>query len=214
MNKFLSTILLFCLIPVTLTAQDQADMMPASEDSLLSIPGFAASKETESADRGRPTRYLIRAGMDFLSGSGESSDSNSNSARFYMTHSHRFTPVFSMGVGIGYTVYNDPFSMVPFFIDLNYRFTDENTTPFINLKAGYNFAIKPDDDLQIDSYTGGLLFNPAAGVEFNTNRGLGIYISAGYNVDKSSYQYETWGNRTVNNYLSFRRLSLGAGFVF
>lgn len=213
MNKFFS-ILLFCMIPVTLTAQVQSDFIPVSEDSLMAGPGIAGSGETEYADRGRPTGYLFRAGMDILSGSGESSNSNSNSARFYMTHSHRFTPVFSMGVGIGYTVYTDPLSMIPFFIDLNYRFTDENATPFISLKAGYNFAIQPDDDLQIDSYTGGLLFNPAAGVEFNTNRGMGIYISAGYNVDNSSYQYETWGNRTVNNYLSFRRLSLGAGFVF
>lgn len=204
-------LLLFCLSPVLLAAQEiPPDEIPMPEANSAETAHYLNADTAELAISQNESRYLFRAGMDLLAGG----DHSSTSPRFYMVHGHRFTPQLSAGVGIGYTPYNDPMSMIPFFIDLNYRFFDQATTTFINLKAGYNFTTRIDDDLQLDDHNGGLLFNPVVGVQFSLGRSAAFQLSAGFNIDNSSYQYETWGNRTVVNRLSFRRLSLGAGIVF
>ena len=210
MVKYL-TFLLLCFTPALLCAQETQP----GDIQLLEVPNaetavYSISDTAEPGISQNESRYLFMAGVDLLAGG----DYSSTSPRFYMVHGHRFTPQLSAGFGIGYTPYNDPFSLIPFFIDLNYRFSEQSTSAFLNLKAGYNFTTRVDDDLLLDVHKGGLIFNPAVGVEFRLGRSAGFQLSAGYNIDNSSYQYESWGNRTVVNRLSFRRLSLGAGIVF
>ena len=205
------TFLLLCLIPALLCAQE---MQPVDIQLLEATPAetavYSISDTAEPGINQNQSRYLFMAGVDLLAGG----DYSSTSPRFYMVHGHRFTPQLSAGFGIGYTPYNDPFSLIPFFIDLNYRSSSQGAVPFLNLKAGYNFTTRVDDDMLLDDHEGGLLFNPAVGFEFSLGRSAGFLLSAGYNIDNSSYQYESWGNRTVVNRLTFRRLSLGAGIVF
>jgi len=209
----IAILLLFCLTPVILTAQEStADEPSKPEVTFPDTAGFLASDAAGPEERHKRSRYLFRAGMDILAGGSESS----TSPRFYMVHGHRFNPHFSAGIGIGYTSYNEPMSMIPVFIDLTYRFSNQNpsVTPIINLKTGYNYTTRNNNELHFDEQSGGLLFNPAFGFEFSLGRNAGFLLSTGYNIDNSSYQEETWGNRTVVNHLSFRRLSVGAGIVF
>jgi hypothetical protein len=155
------------------------------------------------------TGYFLQTGLDFLPSPSSGSD---RTARLYFVNGHRFTPQTSVGVGVGFTPYNDPLSLIPFFFDFNYRFSEDGVSPVLFLRAGYNFAVKYDDSLIMDDFSGGLLFHPGVGLEFPVSSQFDLYLNAGYNVDNSSYQFQSWGNQTVVNDLSFRRLSIGMGF--
>jgi hypothetical protein len=129
-----------------------------------------------------------------------------------IVNGHRFTPQTSVGVGIGFTPYNTPLSLIPFFFDFNYRLIKQGISPILFIRAGYNFTVKGDDSFLMDSHTGGLLLHPGIGLEIPIAEQFGLYVSAGYNIDNSSYVFETWGNRTVINDLSYRRVALSIGF--
>lgn len=152
--------------------------------------------------------YINRSGFEFMRANGNST------ARFYMINGYRFTPRFSAGIGFGITPYNDPLTLVPLFIDLNLRFLKANASPYLFVKAGYNFSVHYDDDVQIDRHSGGLLFNPGVGLQFDLSSNFGWYINAGYNIDNSYYAFEWWGTQTVENDLSFRRVNFGLGLSF
>lgn len=152
--------------------------------------------------------YMNRTGFEILQ------IRDNSSARFYMVNGYQFTSRFAAGLGVGITPYNDPLTLLPVFIDLNYRLHKANASPYLFLKAGYNFSTHHDEDMQIDDHSGGLLFNPGVGVQFNLSSGFGWYINAGYNIDNSSYEFEDWGPQTVKNELSFRRVNFGLGLSF
>lgn len=162
---------------------------------------------TQSSDHVKETGYFNRTGFDVLR-------ADDITVRFYMVNGYRFTSQFSVGVGIGITPYNDPLTLIPFFIDFNLQLLEANTSPYIFLKTGYNFSLHHDEDVEIDRHSGGLLFNPGAGIQFNLRKGFGLYINAGYNIDNSTYEFETWGPQTIVNDLSFRRVNIGLGLSF
>lgn len=194
--------------PVTLISGDELPDFRYTAEQTVSDD----IENLQKSDRNRQTTgYMSRTGFDVLP---SPSSSSSASARIYTVHGHRFTPSLSVGLGLGFTPYNDPLTLIPFFIDMTYRILQENASPYLFLKAGYNFSIQHDEALLIDDHTGGLLLNPGVGIEFNLSSGFGLFLNAGYNIDHSAYEFESWGNQTVVTDLSFQRLSLGAGIVF
>jgi hypothetical protein len=152
--------------------------------------------------------YMNRSGFEILNAS------DGSSLRFYMVNGYQFNSQFGAGFGIGITPYNDPLTLIPFFVEMNLRFLESNSSPYIYLKAGYNFSVHHEDNVEINGHRGGLLFNPGLGLQFNLRSGLGMFINAGYNIDNSSYEFDTWGPQTVETDLSFRRVNFGLGLSF
>lgn len=152
--------------------------------------------------------YVNQTGMAVLPGQG------ATSVRFQMVNGYQFTPKFSAGIGIGFATYNDPLNLVPFFIDMKYKFLKANTTPFVFLKSGYSFSILSDDDTQVENHRGGFMLNPGIGLQFDTSKGFGWYFTAGYNRDRSGFDQERWDGRIVENDVTYRRLLLGFGLSF
>jgi opacity protein-like surface antigen len=152
--------------------------------------------------------YMNRSGIEILNANSGSSP------RFYMVNGYQFNSRFGAGFGIGFTPYNDPLTLIPFFIDMNLRFLDANSSPYIFIKTGYNFAIHHDKDVEMNDHKGGMLFNPGFGLQFNLSSGLGWFINVGYNIDNSSYEFDTWGPQTVETNLSYRRVNFGLGLSF
>jgi hypothetical protein len=176
-------------------------MLPVSESGALLGQSADESKEN--------TGYFFQSGFDILPPAGSQSYP---SARLFVVNGHRFTPSLSVGVGLGYTPYNDPLSLIPFFFDVSYRFIDEGFSPVLFLRTGYNFSVDYDEAQFIDEHSGGLLLHPGAGFEVPFSDMFLLYLNAGYNIDNSSYKFESWGDRDVETDLSFRRLSIGFGF--
>ncbi|MFO7845065.1 MAG: hypothetical protein R6V27_00780 [Balneolaceae bacterium] len=195
--------LLFCISAVA--ALNLLLLLPAAGFSSL----FAQQAGEGKTDQSFRSGYFIKTGIDLLPSSSESA----TTTRIQLVNGHAFNPSFSAGVGIGFTPYNEPLTLVPLFIDLNYRVTSGTTIPVIFLRAGYNFSVQHTDDILLDSHEGGLMLHPGVGLEFTLSGNAAVTLHAGYNIDNSSYQFQTWGNRTVVNDLSMRRAAVGFSFI-
>ncbi len=167
-----------------------------------------ASEKIPDQTHYKESGYINRTGFEVLRAKENST------IRLYTVNGVQLTSRFAAGVGIGLTPYDDPLTLLPFFLDLNYRLHKSNVSPYLFLKAGYNFSIYHDDEAELDRHSGGLIFNPGAGVQVNLGSGFGWYINAGYNIDNSYYEFDTWGSETVENDLSFRRINFGLGLSF
>lgn len=152
--------------------------------------------------------YFNTTGIGMLRGGDETT------AAFQMINGYRFSSRFAAGLGIGFTPYSDPLSLLPVFLNANFKFLEANTSPFVSLSAGYNFSILSDEDTQIDAHRGGFMLNPGIGLEFSTSSGLGWYVSAGLKIDNSVFEEETWNGRIMETDINYRRLQMGLGFTF
>jgi len=152
--------------------------------------------------------YVNQTGLDLLPGN------EVTSVRFQMVNGYQFSPRFSAGLGIGYTTYNDPLSLVPVFLDLRFKLLEANTTSFIFFKGGYNFSTHTDEDVIIEGHRGGYTLNPGIGIHFDTNGDNGWYINVGYNIDKFGFDHQGWGGQTVINEHTYKRVNFGLGLSF
>lgn len=152
--------------------------------------------------------YVNLTGMNILPGGSTSTVS------FQMVNGYQFNSRLSAGIGIGFVLYNDPLNLMPLFFDVKYKFLEANTTPFVFFKSGYSFSILSDESMEVESHRGGFMMNPGVGLQFDTGGGFGIYFSAGYNLDNSSFEQEGFNERTIVTDISYRRLLLGFGLTF
>jgi len=154
------------------------------------------------------TGYINRTGVGLLTGN------SGNNIRLQMTHGYRFTERLSAGVGSGYVFYRDPLDLIPVFIELTYLFGDDGVAPFIQLKTGYSFSVLHDRSFEPDRHRGGPLLNPGLGLQIKNSSAPGIYLSAGFNLDTSTFEQDSFGDRIIKDSISYRRISLSFGFVF
>lgn len=152
--------------------------------------------------------FVARPGIDLLSGG------SGHSLRVKLTLAFQYTERFSAGIGAGYVFYHDPADLIPVYFDLVYDLGAGGIVPYIQLKAGYSYSIFQNKDLMPDRHRGGIVFNPAVGLQFRDRNRQGIYLSAGFNLDHSSYDQDAFGGRIVREKISYRRISLGFGFIF
>jgi len=182
------------------------------DNNIISLPAGEISKITSEliADEVhyKTSGYINRTGLELIPGGG------STTPRFYMVNGYQFNEYVGTGIGIGFTPYNDPLTLMPLFVDFNLRLQKQNYSPVLFVKFGYNVSLGHDDDMDLISHTGGLLFNAGLGLQFNLSSGFGWFLNAGYNIDNSRYEFDTWGPQTVREDVSFRRVNFGIGLTF
>jgi|AntRauTorcE11897_2_1112592.scaffolds.fasta_scaffold05345_4 long-subunit fatty acid transport protein len=154
------------------------------------------------------SRYSKQIGLDVLH-----NDKNT-SLRFRVAYAYQITPEFSAGVGAGFTYYNDPLSLLPVFAELNYSLTQNQLTPYLLLRAGYNFSILTETDTRVDSHRGGLMLNPGIGLKLGGNSGIGWNLSVGYNLDNSQFEVQEVNEQTIKTDITYKRLMAGFGLSF
>lgn len=184
---------------------------------------FCASAQSEKANakevpstRTAETGYVKKsgdipityAGVDILTGP------ETTTVRFRVIAGFSFNPKFSAGLGTGFTFYHDPLSLVPLFLNAQYRFSEGNISPFASLNLGYSISILSDTDSYVEKHHGGYLLNPAIGLEFETMSGFNWHISAGYNIDNSQFSREGFNGRIIETDITYRRFMAGIGFSF
>jgi hypothetical protein len=156
----------------------------------------------------RQQGYVNQTGIEILPGR------SSTSVRFQMVHGYQFHPLFSAGIGTGFSTYNDPLSLIPFYLDLRLKLFEANTTSFIFLKTGYNISVHHDERVTVDNHSGGMMINPGIGIQFDTPAGFGFYFHAGYNIDEASFEQNIGGGQTIVTDLSYKRIHFGMGLSF
>lgn len=154
--------------------------------------------------------YFNHTGMDILP------SQDGTTARFQMVNGYQFNPKLSVGFGIGFVPYNDPLGLLPLYLDGRYKFKEANTSSFIFARTGYSFSILSDENRQnqIENHHGGMILNPGVGIEFHPGTDFGWYLSAGLNLDNSTFEQERWDGRIVETDINYRRFQFGFGLIF
>lgn len=176
--------------------------------ALLFFPVIIFGQSSSVAAGSNDSGYYNRTGADLLFGNGTST------ARYFTINGYRFNQYISAGMGIGYVPYNDPLGLIPIFTDLTYNFTDGDVSPYLYVRLGYSYSTQAEDDVTMETHNGGVMINPGIGLQFATGQSWGWYLNTGFNRDRSVHSYETWGNQTVSNSYSYKRVYLGIGVVF
>jgi hypothetical protein len=142
-----------------------------------------------------------------------------NSVQFHMINGYQINPNLAVGIGFGYTTYEEPLDAIPLFLGLKYKILKANNTPFAFLRAGYNFSVKSNIDqsnrqnIPIKKRSGGGMLNTGVGLHFDVSENLAWYFTVGYLADNLSYT-EQFGIQEVETNLEFRRISLAFGLSF
>lgn len=188
--------LLLFVITAKLAAQDQEQRADNSQQR-FTIPAFF-----------QESVYQFRTGLDVLPGA------DTRSFRYWLVNGLQPNPRFFAGLGIGVTYYNDPLSLMPLFIDLNYAFKSDGIYPYLFLRSGYNFSIYTDRDLPLVSHAGGLFLNPGAGLQYETGSGVSWQLSLGYNSDRAHFKRQGFNTQIIETDITYRRLMLGVAILF
>lgn len=174
---------------------------------------FENKSHKQKSKRIDQTPRLYHSTGTFLIGFDVLTGDQTTSPRWRTSYNRKLSATITAGIGAGFTFYNDPLSLLPLFVALKYRLLQSSVFPFISLKAGYNFSILTDTNTLVDSHHGGLLFNPAVGVQFPLKKGTAIYLIGAYNIDKASFHYGRYGH-TVTTDITYRRFMAGIGLIF
>lgn len=190
----------------------QPKLIPTLALVLLFMLGFTLSGKAQLAENAKGNKSkgvsITQLELDLLPGP------ETTSVGFRIMTGYRFNPVFSAGIGTGFTFYHDPLSLVPVFLTGSYRFSDGDLSPFISLKLGYSISILSDTDTYVESHRGGLMLNPAVGVQIPTKYAFGLQLSAGYRLDRSGFNREGFDGRPIETDITYRRFMAGIGFSF
>ncbi len=152
--------------------------------------------------------HQIQLGVDVLPGD------DITSARVQVVNRFSLSPQFSVGAGAGFTYYNDPLSLIPVFVDLQYTLTRTPPALFFFLRAGYNFSTITNTDIRVDSHHGGLMLNPGIGLQMGNQSGIQWHLTVGYSVDHSQFKVQQGDSRTIETDITYKRLTAGVGLSF
>lgn len=187
-------------------------------------------KRTDIVRNPPKTGYFNLTEMGVLAGNY----SNATKAPFTLINvsSWYFEEGFSTGLGVGIEFSNETY--LPVVADFRYYIRDKRPLPFISLQAGYSIALGGSyeqtfyavDDIRMSPINfagpmpsssgpiaakGGLLINPAIGIQTPLNDNLALTFSAGYRWMKHRYI------RSSDSYtldIDYNRLSLKVGLLF
>lgn len=171
------------------------------------------------------TPYFIRAEIGVLAGNAE----NSQSAPFSFTSSFNYIiqPQFSAGTGIGLEFLKETY--LPVYLNLEYKFRDSYSTPYVFLKTGYQFAIEESRTVYYDVYPmwssiwpgpnyynenmeakGGFLINSGVGYQRMFSSGFGMSFAFGYQFHRLHYK----GENDYSLDIDYNRLTIKLGVIF
>ena len=170
-----------------------------------------------------PVFFRVEAGL--LIGNSQ----NSQSAPFSLTGSvnYRFDPRFSLGAGFGAEFFNE--SYLPVFLNMEYKFSDNFSSPYVFLKGGYEVALEegrmfyydypmwssiwPGEYYGQDNLVakGGILINPGVGYTHMFSPGFGMSFAVGYQFHRLQYKAEEDDYQLD---IDYNRLAVKIGILF
>jgi len=127
---------------------------------------------------------------------------------------HRYIN-YHLALGVGTGIFNFDLDsrrqLIPVNADIKWRFAKNNSTPFIQLKAGYSLASNNFIAGLIDK-EGGLFYNPFLGYEFGVKNKISWTIGLGVVLQKAYYAYQE-GSTFADEDIMFRRTEFKIGIA-
>ena len=171
-------------------------------------------------------KFFYRAELGVLVGNSD----NSQNAPFSMSGSvnYAYDPKLSFGLGIGVEFFKE--SYMPLFANLEYKFRNYPSTPYVFVKAGYEVPLEESNAVYYDvvpmwydywpypgsvsqegfDSKGGVLINSGVGYQQMFSPGFGMNFAVGYQFHRLNYSGE-------NDYeldIDYKRLTIKLGIIF
>ena len=111
-------------------------------------------------------------------------------------------------------------SLLPVACELKVDFFKRNTTPYIYLRGGYGFSLKPREETESYKavYEGGLLFGGGIGIKKQFSSDFAMTFSVGYRrqntFESRDYIVDNWWGSDYERYYFYNRAALMVAFVF
>lgn len=184
-----------------------------------------AARNQEMKETFNTRKLFVHAELGVLAGNSE----NSQSAPLSVSGSLNYAvlPNFSAGAGIGVEFLKE--SYLPVFLNMEYKFRESVSTPYLFLKGGYQVPLEESREMYYNVYPawnsiwpgpapdyenldpkGGILFNPGIGYLHYFSPGFGMSVAFGYQFNRLHYESE-------NDYgldIDYNRLSIKIGILF
>ncbi len=192
-------------------------------DSIVGI----GSKRMQSPDaKNSISPVFVRTEIGLLIGNSE----NSQSAPLSFTSSlnYNINSNFSAGLGVGLEFLKE--SYLPAYVNLEYKFRNLFSTPYLFLKCGYQVPLEESRTVYYDYYQpwsssiwpgpdysqdnmdakGGILINPGVGYQRMFSSGFGMSFAFGYQFHRLKYQ----GDNDYRLDIDYNRLTIKLGIIF
>ena len=121
-------------------------------------------------------------------------------------HGIRINKKLAVGTGVGFNRY-DYFDLFPIYGHVRYEPFDRKVRPYITGNIGYGLALNFN---AWDNKVGGLMLQPAIGVQFSSTSGGGIFLELGQKLQWAKNKYD-WGE---SDEFLFNRTALSLGYQF
>jgi len=193
--------------------------------SLWTLLAFSAIAQNDKPAASSPEGYFNLTQLSFII--GERDETSATGTDFApsvtMVNGYRFNEHWSLGVGIGVSVYS--YLVFPLFADIRCNLFKDTFTPVIAFRGGYALANSDKAFLKNGYYyeasfknTGGWMCNPEIGFKTTINPHFDFMLTVGYYYQglkseiKGSYLYPQGAVQNLRT--DVNRLSLTLGFLF
>ncbi len=136
----------------------------------------------------------------------------------FLTGTYMFYDRFRVGVSTGAEYFG--ISLLPLAAEMQVDLFKRNITPYIYLRGGYGFSLKPKEetDYYTSDYKGGWLYGGGIGIRKRFSSDFAMTFSIGYRqqntFESRDNKYTDWWNVDYERYYQYNRASLMIGFIF
>ncbi|MHC2993778.1 hypothetical protein OB13_20160 [Pontibacter sp. HJ8] len=155
-------------------------------------------------------KWLGAVDIGYLYGNARRSDQLYSSAypTVQVFYGYRPNRLLAIGATTGADFYDNTL-VVPVALGIRGEVFKTRISPTYSLDAGYGSAALSDGDTS----KGGWMYHPALGMRVNTGNGTAFTFGAGYKVQRVQRETSSW-NTLIDQKITYKRLSLRAGFMF
>ncbi|MCD6355412.1 MAG: hypothetical protein J7L95_07670 [Prolixibacteraceae bacterium] len=198
-------------------------MFNASE--IDSVTNSHVKREKGLQTRIAQNHLFVKTELGVLIGNSENSQGAPFS--FHSSTNYPVTPKISAGIGLGVEFLKETY--LPAFLNLEYKFRNTFSTPFILLKAGYEVPLEQENNVYNNVYPawydyrpfpnnsqenlkakGGVLINPGLGYLRMFSSSFGMSFAFGYRFHRLHYK----GEKDYALDIDYNRLSISIGIIF
>ncbi len=173
-------------------------------NEIASISKELKTNTTKLPDTNCTIKYhgIIEVGINHELSSSSNQNQNNN-LKINIINGIKADPNFAIGLGFGIRYYiKKDILLVPFFLDLQFQFSQKKISPYLSIDLGYSFFTS-------DEFRGyGFLANPSLGVKIAVTNQNALYLGIGYEIQSVSSNSQNYFRSNE----SIKAISLHAGF--
>ena len=143
----------------------------------------------------------------------QNTDISAASPTVQLFNGYRLSRGFSVGATVGFDFY-DNILVTPLALGIRGEVLDARVSPTYSLDTGYGSTFMSDESNE-QEFKGGWLFNPAIGLRVRTgDQGSAFAFNLGYKTQRVTSHTNWWSTTSVEQKITYKRLSLRMGFLF